>query len=70
LVAFLGGGIVVLYEFLLGGVGEMVVVLACYLGVDEGVDMWFDKNSTGSSPRFVLFLFFLNKVNLLKKQAP
>jgi hypothetical protein len=70
LVAFLGGGIVVLSEFLLGGVGEMVVVLACYLGVDEGVDMWFDKNSTGSSPRFVLFLFFLNKVNLLKKQAP
>ncbi|WJX24092.1 DNA helicase [Trifolium repens] len=56
LVAFLGGGIVVLSEFLLGGVGEMVVVLACYLGVDEGVDMWFDKNSTGSSPRFRLMV--------------
>jgi hypothetical protein len=57
LVAFLGEqGIVDMSEFLLGGVGEMVVVLACYLGVDEGVDMWFDKNSNGSSPRFVLFL--------------
>lgn len=30
------------------------IVLACYIGVEEGVDMWFPKNATRFNPKFRL----------------
>jgi len=30
-------------------------VVICYLGVDEGVDMWNDHQSKDDEPRYILY---------------
>ncbi|MCI24269.1 hypothetical protein A2U01_0045452, partial [Trifolium medium] len=51
LTVFLGAHTIVdMSEFLVGGVEEVAFVIACYFGVDEGVDMWFVGNTSGYRP--------------------
>jgi len=30
----------------------IIIVIACYLGVEEGVDMWFPEDPVGFDPRY------------------
>ncbi|PNX84341.1 hypothetical protein L195_g040401, partial [Trifolium pratense] len=49
--AFLGGQVMIdMFELLNGTWDDVAFVLACFWGVDEGVDLW----STASDPRFRL----------------
>jgi hypothetical protein len=45
-----------LHDFLSSNEEGVFIVIACYLGVEEGVDMWLPEDATRFVPRYSYFL--------------
>jgi hypothetical protein len=45
-----------LHDFLSSNEEGVFIVIACYLGVEEGVDMWLPEDATRFDPRYSYFL--------------
>jgi hypothetical protein len=56
LLEFLGGKRLMTFaEFATSSERGVVIVIGCYLGVDEGVDMWNDHQSKVDEPRYICY---------------